>query len=84
MTIETVREKLQEAFKNVGIIFTVLPDEDIDLQEYVEDSLQYITTIAEIENLFDIDLPDELLLFSSLSSFHSFSEAIFEIGRAHV
>jgi acyl carrier protein len=79
MTIETVREKLQEAFKNVGIIFTVLPDEDIDLQEYVEDSLQYITTIAEIENLFDIDLPDELLLFSSLSSFHSFSEAIFEL-----
>ena len=79
MTIETVREKLQEAFKNVGINFTASSDEDIDLQEYVEDSLQYITAIAEIENLFDIDLPDELLLFSSLRSFHSFSEAIFEL-----
>ena len=79
MTIEVIREKLLSAFQNVGINFAFNPNEDVDLQEYIDDSLQYITAIAEIENIFDVDLPDELLAFTALKSFCSFSEAIFEL-----
>lgn len=79
MMVEIVREKLLRVFQDVGINFTFNPDEDVDIQEYIGDSLQYITAIAEIENVFDIDLPDELLVFTALKSFYSFSEAIFEL-----
>ena len=79
MTIETIREKLLRIFLYFGTNFVVNPDEDVDLQEYIGDSLQYITAIAEIENVLDVDLPDELLVFTALKSFCSFSEAIFEL-----
>lgn len=79
MTIELVREKLQEALKNVGIELDYTEGQDLNLQDYIEDSLQYITAVVEIENALDIDLPDELLVFDSLVSFHSFSEAILEV-----
>jgi len=49
---------------------------DFDLREYIIDSLQFISMIVEIENEFDIEFPDDLLLYDNLKSFYAFTELL--------
>lgn len=61
------RQKLLECFANMGIIIDAQEDE-VDLKEYILDSIQFITVIVEIERMFSIEFPDELLLYSVFDS----------------
>ena len=56
----------------------LVPDDnnDIDLSEYIIDSLQFISFIVEIENKFGIEIPDELLNIENLKSLNGFSQLI--------
>jgi len=47
--------------------------DDIDLREYVSDSLGFINLIICIEEEFCIELPDEALQYNKLSSINGFS-----------
>lgn len=49
---------------------------DLDLRDYISDSIQFISFIVDIENKFEIEFPDEYLLYNSISSLHSFSEIV--------
>ena len=49
------------------------------MREYVEDSIQFVSTLVEIESQFEIELPDEILLFDNLASFYAFSQSIWEL-----
>lgn len=52
---------------------------DIDLRDYVSDSITFITLIVELEKKFNIEFPDELLEIESLSSINGFSYLLMEI-----
>lgn len=65
--IMDTRQKLLECFANMGIIIDAQEDE-VDLKEYILDSIQFITVIVEIERMFSIEFPDELLLYSVFDS----------------
>lgn len=62
-TIEEIREKLVEILENGGI--------DLYADEYTEpleiDSLQFITLIVQIEEMFDILVDEEMLTVENLS-----------------
>lgn len=58
--------------------------EDLDLREYIIDSLQYISFIVDIENVFGIEIPDEYLIYDSIASLHSFSNVIKDVQRRTV
>lgn len=49
---------------------------DLDLRDYLTDSIQFISFIVDIEKKFDMEMPDEYLLYDSISSLHSFAEII--------
>lgn len=51
---------------------------DIDLRDYIGDSITFITLIVELEKKFDFDFPDELLWIESLSSLSGFSYLLME------
>ena len=63
-----VKEKLLQCFLNIGVVIDDTED-DVDLKEYITDSVQFIAAIVEIERIFSIEFPDELLLFSVFDSF---------------
>ena len=50
--------------------------QDLDLREYIADSVQFITFIVDIESKFEIEIPDDYLLYDSISSLHSFAQIV--------
>lgn len=68
-----VREKLFEILNDMGIICdTEKIEEDIDLREYIEDSIVFIGFIVEIEAKFNFELDDSALLYDNLQSLNGF------------
>ena len=67
--------KIIEILNEEGI-YIEYKGEDLDLREYIIDSLQYISFIVDIENLFGIEIPDEYLIYDSIASLHSFSNVV--------
>lgn len=55
--------------------------EDIfDLKDLLTDSLLFITFIVSVENEFDIELPDEILMDrDAFDNVHSFAERLAEL-----
>lgn len=50
--------------------------DDLDLRDYLVYSVQYIGFIVDIEKKFNIEIPDEYLLYDSIASLHSFAKLI--------
>ena len=72
-----VREKILQILDDNGIFVEKERIEgDIDLREYVTDSIQFITFIVEIEKVFDMEFPDEFLLFDKIASLNGFSNIV--------
>lgn len=71
----TIREKLIGCLLNIGIVVDET-EEDIDLKEYIVDSLQFISTVIEIERVFLIEFPDELLTYSVFDSLNGLANII--------
>ena len=49
---------------------------DLDLRDYINDSIQFISFIVDLENRFAIEMPDEYLTYDAISSLHSFAEIV--------
>lgn len=75
----STRDKLIECFSNIGVL--IEPKDDVDLKEYIFDSLQFVTAIVEIERAFSVEFPDELLMynvFDSLNGLVAIVESLIE------
>ncbi len=72
-----VKNTIKEALTLSG---TYLPaenePEDLDLREYIIDSIGFMSFIVELENRLGIYFPDERLDFEVLSSLNGFTEMI--------
>ncbi|MDR2177562.1 MAG: acyl carrier protein [Treponema sp.] len=69
----TVREKLLGILEESGLfIDQKSPEGDLDLREYIVDSVQFMSFVVEIENQFDIEIPDEVLAYDNLASLNGF------------
>lgn len=54
-------------------------NDDIDLHEYIADSMQYVYFIVKLEKKLGIELPDEALLYDNLTSLNGFSHFIVKL-----
>ena len=53
MTKEDIKQGIIKCFQNVGIMIPLENyNEDLEIQEYIEDSIMFITMIIELENFF--------------------------------
>ena len=48
-------------------------DYDINLQEYINDSITFITFIIQLEEKLGIELPDDMVLYGQIASIKSFA-----------
>jgi acyl carrier protein len=71
------REKILDILDANGIyVDREKIENDIDLREYIIDSIQFINFIVEIEREMNIEFPDEFLLFDKIASINGFSSII--------
>ena len=71
MSYEDVKEKMLMALDEIGIIVDST-QEDFDLQEYIIDSLSFISFIVNLEQQLDIEIPDDMLLITKMHSFAAY------------
>ncbi len=57
-----------ECFNNIGILIDADQDNFI-LNEYILDSLTFVSMIVEIEEKFNVRIPDEYLSSNSLETY---------------
>jgi len=68
-----VQNMLMEIMVDMGIICpTEDLTEDIDLRDYIYDSIIFISFIVEIESKFNVELGDEFLMYDNLQSMKGF------------
>lgn len=78
---EEIFRKIVSSFENIGISLecdniNYLLDNDLNLQDYIFDSLTFITLIISIEEIFEIELPDNISYYDSMSSLKSFMQLL--------
>ncbi len=78
MNFNDVREKLLAALDEIGIIIDST-QEEFDLQEYITDSITFITFIVNIEKQLDIEVPDDMLLITKMHSFVAYCETMLSV-----
>jgi acyl carrier protein len=69
-----MEEKIIQCFKNLGII--IEGNDNFLISDYIEDSVTYITFLTELEEMFDINIPDEYLLQGRLETFEDIKNMI--------
>lgn len=80
MNRETIVKIMTDVILDLGIY--VDKDEfnkkDVDMREYIKDSMTFISFFIGMEDALEIELPDTLLSFESLISSDSLSNSILE------
>lgn len=69
---DKIQEKLMNIFKENGY----LVDAENEYDQLELDSLQFISILCDIENDFDISIPEEYLSGKDLNTFSDFLELI--------
>ena len=66
---------------DIGILFSFMDadTDDIDLTEYIEDSVQFVQFIVALEDNLNIEIPDALLNFELLTSWNGFKSMLEDI-----
>ncbi len=81
---EIVFNKIIKAFENVGLSvecedINCLIENDINLQDYISDSLTFISVIISLEEEFEIEFPDGISYYEYMNSLKSLIKLIKEI-----
>jgi len=77
MNINELRETLISIFEEMGII--VDAEEDFDIQEYIIDSVVYMSFIVSMEQKLGCEIPDEFLVVSKMGSFYAYCDSLLEL-----
>ena len=70
------REKMYEVLTELGIECNLKEGEDLNLQEFIEDSFSFINFIVSIEEKFNVEIPDEFLSYETIQSMNGLLELI--------
>lgn len=89
MTQEMIENIIIETLNEMGVSIDAsvishdkeetLQSQDIDIREYIADSLMFVSFVVELEKKLGIDFPDELLLIDTLASLSGFAYLLAEI-----
>lgn len=74
-----IRNNIILALSKVFIFIDTVETEDVDLEMYIENSIQFMSFVLELEQIFNIEFPPELLLFDNFKSINSISLMIEEL-----
>lgn len=78
MTLQEVKQTVYETLLEAGIMIDSI-EEDFDLQDFIQDSIQFISFIVSLEEKLNIEIPDEMLTFDEVVSFNNFCQRIYDV-----
>jgi len=78
MDKEEIKRRLIDCLEDCGI-YIEQDEVDTDLREYITDSMAFISTVIAVENVFQIEIPPELLLYDNFTSINAFCSIIEEL-----
>lgn len=61
-----VMARIVEALNVIGLFYEAEDLKEMSLKELLEDSLMFISFVIELENLCDIEIPDEYLIIDNM------------------
>lgn len=67
-----IKDIVCRILNDIGFPVNDVKDGDANLMEYGMDSLTFMTFVVEIEDVFSIEIPDEMLSLEALSSLNGF------------
>lgn len=80
MKRKEIEQKLVNCLENVSIYIDVDDNvDDIDLENYIESSIQFISLVIEIEKEFSIEIPDEMLDINTFKTIDMICDLLNEI-----
>ena len=81
MELAQVKIKVLSVLEQVGLAldFPIEIEDDFNLKEFITDSYLFISFIVEVEEAFEISLPDDVLVSTEYFSLISLCNLIIEI-----
>lgn len=76
MKKDEIINRIPEVLENIGVLGAEALDEETDLNEWIIDSLMFISFMVELENEFEIQIPDSLLQQETISSIRGLADII--------
>ena len=73
--MDDITERILNCLLELGIDFEQ-EENNFELTDYIEDSLTFISFVSELENEFDIEIPDEYLLQGVLGTLNDLKNII--------
>jgi acyl carrier protein len=74
-----VEEKIKQCFADIGII--IEGDGNFSISDYIEDSLSYVSLLATLEQVFEINIPDDYLVQGRLQTYQDICNMIKELSQ---
>ena len=77
--INYIKKIILDSLANTDVELPNNVKDDLDLTEYIYESIQYVNFIINIENELSIDLPDELIVYDNFRSLNGFANMLLEV-----
>lgn len=78
--MENIRQKILELMSDIGY-FIEDASIDVDIRDYIIDSIEFIGFIVQLEEKFNISFPDEYLMIDTLESLNGLANLLSSIGE---
>lgn len=73
---ESIKTLLIRALENAGIYISPDANDDVNLTNFIEDSVHFVSVVVNIEAVFEIEIPEELLVFDTYQSLNGMIEVL--------
>jgi len=67
-----VKEIILKVLTDIGIYIEYEDIDNVDIRNYITDSIEFVSFIIAIETELGIELPDQVLLYENISSLTGF------------
>lgn len=81
--MDKIKNDVIEVLNELGIETEDIGENDVDLTEFIVESIMFISFIVELEDKLGIEIPEELLDINSIKSLNTFS-TILELSLIHI
>lgn len=77
--LEEIKTGVMEALEKAFIFVEESESNSVDLSDYIEDSLQFMSFIVNLEDKFSLEIPAELMMFDNFKHIDDICEMLFEL-----
>lgn len=71
-----MRAGIIRALENAGVFVDAEEDEGINIMNLIDDSIQFVSFIVQLEEIFQIELTNELLVIDNFNTIDSVCEIL--------